>query len=439
MSGNNLQERIQREEEESYLDPTQVEEIIEEDADEAMDLSDDEGNLEGEDLEYEIDEEFSQAANELALSGSDIHVDEEGNIVLDMSNTSVGHFDKHGKSIFLVESHPTLPLIISGGEDEKAYLWTTNSHPPKLVAELGGQHESVVVGGFSPDGAYVVTGDMAGQIRVWRSLKRGQQWDFVGSISEVDEVTWISFHPKQPIFAFGSREGAVWVVNLDDFSNIAILMGHAEPTNAGVFVNVDNMDYLTLITVGDDGIICWDVYQSTANYTLRDKDLQNNLMWITVALSTSGKTIACGSADGHIALINVEKGTVLKVFDNTQLDSVELEERSIEALVWAPTAPILVVGNVKGDITLYDITTWNIRRTITAKDAITALKFIPGTTKLLSSDMAGGLVKWDILNGKEVWRGLGHYDGILGFTIQNEGKRIITAGDQGVSMIFEDE
>ncbi|VVT56532.1 uncharacterized protein SAPINGB_P005137 [Magnusiomyces paraingens] len=428
---------ILREEEESYLDPTQVDEIIDEDPnEEIMDVDDEAEDAGDADDQYEIEEE--DLAGELALAGNDIHIDEEGNLVLDMTNTSVGHFDKHGKSIFLIDSHPTLPLIISGGEDEKAYLWTTNSQPPKLVAELPGQKESVVAGGFSPDGGYVVTGDMEGQVRAWKSAKRGQQWDFVGSVQEVDEITWIVFHPKQPFFAFGSREGSVWVMSLDDFSNVAILIGHSQPTNAAVFANVDDMDSLTLITVGDDAIISWNVYQSTPNYSLREHDLQGNIAWISCALSGSGKTIACGSADGKVALINVERGTVLKVFDNTQNDSVELEERSVEALAWAPISPILAVGNVKGDITLYDVTSWNIRKTLALKDAITAIKFIPGSNKLLSSDMAGELVKWDVLSGRELWRGHGHFDGILGFTVQDNGKRVITAGDQGVSMIFED-
>lgn len=433
---------VQGTEEGSYIDSSQIDEVIEDndDLEDRMDLSDDDDDDNGE-ADFDPAEQYApeDISQDLALQGHDIHVDENGDIVLDLSNTSIGHFDKHGKSIFIVASHPTLPMIMSGGEDEKAYLWTTNSQPPKLVAELDGQKESVVCGGFSPDGQYVVTGDMEGQVRVWRSVKRGQQWDFVGSFSEVDEVTWISFHPKQPVFAFGSREGAVWVVNLDDFSSISVLTNHTMTTNAGVFVNTDDMDSLTLITLADDGIISWNAYQGTTNYTLREKDLQAPYGWITCALSPSGKTLACGSPDGIIALIGVEKGNVLKRFENTQSDAVEEEARSVEAIAWAPVSNALVTGNVKGDITVYDVPSWKIRKTLPAKDAITSLQFIPGSNKLISSDMAGGLIKWDIMSGKELWKGQGHYDGILGFTIQNGGKRIITAGDQGVSMIFDTE
>lgn len=419
---------------EIFIDESQIDEVVGDDGDEPMDEDDEDDD--GADLDIDQGE---YEGGELTL-GHDLTVDDEGNIVLDMANTSVGHFDKHGKSIFLVDSHPTLPLIISGGEDEKAYIWTTNSQPPKLVAELDGQNESVHVGGFSPDGAYVVTADMAGQVRVWRSVKRGQKWEFAGRISEVDEVTWLIFHPTQPFFAFGSQEGAIWVISLDDLSApVSILTGHSTPTNAGVFVDTNNMDTLTLITLGDESIISWNVYQSSPNYTLKGGELGNaEGGWITCALSASGKTVACGNADGHVAIVNVETGSIFKLFDNTKSDSVEMDERSVEAIVWAPKTPILVTGNVKGDITIYDVTKWSIRRTIPAKDAITSLKFIADSNVLVSSDMSGGIAKWDVLTGQELWRGHGHFDGILGFTVQDGGKRIITAGDQGVSMIFED-
>ena len=85
---------------------------------------------------------------------------------------------------------------MTGGGDDIAYLWTTNSDSPKVVATLDGQTESVIAGGFSFDGAFAVTGDMNGQIRVWKSVKRGQQWEFVDKIKEVEEIVWITLTPS---------------------------------------------------------------------------------------------------------------------------------------------------------------------------------------------------------------------------------------------------
>lgn len=416
--------KVQESEEDVYIDDSQIAETIAEDAHEDAPMDDEEG-----DDALELDDE-----------GHDIGVNEDGNIELDMTNNSSAYFDKHEDSIFLIASHPTLPMVMTGGGDDVAYLWTTNSDSPKLVAKLDGQTESVIAGGFSFDGAFAVTGDMNGQIRVWKAIKRGQQWEFVGQLKEVEEIVWITFHPSQPIFAFGAVDGSVWVYSLEPTLNsISVLMGHSMTTNSGVFYDTDNMDYLSLITIADDSIISWNAYTSTPNYTLRSGQLGGKEGWVTQSLAPSGKTIAVGCQTGHLALIGLANGNVLKQFDTTTSDSTEMEARSVEGIAWCQAMPILAVCNVQGEIILYDIVSWNVRRTLKVNDAVTSLKFLPGTTTLISSDLAGAVTKWDVRSGEQKWQGKGHYAGILGFATQNEGKRIITAGDEGVALIFNDE
>lgn len=415
------------EEEDAYIDDTQIAETVPEDENADAPMDDDEEGEAGEPMELEDD-------------GHDIGINDDGNIELDMSNNSSAYFDKHQDSIFLIATHPTLPMVMTGGGDDIAYLWTTNSDSPKVVATLDGQTESVIAGGFSFDGAFAVTGDMNGQIRVWRSVKRGQQWEFVDKIKEVEEIVWITFHPKQPIFAFGAVDGSVWVYSLEPtLSSVSVLMGHHLTTNAGVFFDVDNMDSLSLITIADDSIISWNAYTSTANYTLREGDLNNKTGWISQAVSITGKTIAVGSQAGFVALIALANGNVLKIFDTTTSDDVEMEARSVEGIAWCKAMPILAVGNVQGEVIVYDAATFNVRRVFKVKDAVTSLKFIPNTTLLVGSDLSGSITKWDVRSGEQKWEGKGHYAGVLGFVLQNEGKRIISAGDEGVALVFNHE
>lgn len=412
--------KIQESEEDVYIDDSQIAETVPEDPNGDAPMDDDE-------MEVEDD-------------GHDIGVNDEGNIELDMTNNSSGYFDSHEDSIFLIASHPTLPMVMTGGGDDVAYLWTTNSSSPKTVAKLDGHTESVIAGGFSFDGSFAVTGDMNGQIRVWKAIKRGQEWKFVGQVKEVEEIVWITFHPKQPIFAFGAVDGSVWVYSLEPtISSISVLMGHTMTSNSGAFFDTDNMDYLSLITIADDSIISWNAYTSTANYTLRKGDLSGNEDWVSQALSPSRKTIAVGCQNGSLALIGLANGNVLKIFDTTTSDETEMEARSVEGIAWCDSFPVLAVCNVQGEIILYDPVSWNVRRTLKVNDAVTSIKFLPGTTTLLSSDLAGAVTKWDVRTGEQKWQGKGHYAGILGFTVQNEGKRIVTAGDEGVALIFNVE
>lgn len=184
---------------------------------------------------------------------------------------------------------------------------------PKLVAELGGQTESVHVGGFSPDGTHVVTADMDGQVRVWRSVSRGQNGSLLEASTKLTKLPGL-FSILHNHFCLWFTRGCHLGYFFDDINTpVSILVGHSTPTSAGVFVDTDNMDTITLVTLGDESIISWNVYQGTPNYTLKDGDLGNaEGGWITCAASASGKTIACGNADGHVAIINIENGSILR-------------------------------------------------------------------------------------------------------------------------------
>ena len=86
--------------------------------------------------------------------------DEHETLEIDMSNNSWTYFDKHTDSIFTIFSHPKLPMVLTGGGDNTAYLWTTHTQPPRFVGEITGHKESVISGGFTADGKFVVTADM---------------------------------------------------------------------------------------------------------------------------------------------------------------------------------------------------------------------------------------------------------------------------------------
>lgn len=360
-------------------------------------------------------------------------------IEIDMSNNSSSYFDSHTDSIYLINSHHALPMVVTGGGDNMGYLWTTHSNPARLVTQLTGHNESVIAGGFTSNGEFLVTGDMTGQIRVWKSLSKGSKWQFYASVQEVEEIVWIKCHPNQNIFAVGASDGTVWCYALEpNLENIAVLSSHSLPTNGGVFVGTQDVDNLSLISISDDAtIVGWNVYMQTANYTLTPPQLHGEHPWVSLAISPSEKTLAVGSSDGTLAISSVENGSVLKLIDTVLSPDIELESRGVEAIAWSSsTLKILAVGNVAGEIQLYEVGTWKVRRTLKINDAVTKLEFVENSPILISSGMDGSLIKWDVRSGEQKWVGKGHNGGILGFAVQENGSRIITAGDEGVSLVF---
>ncbi|CAM9019919.1 unnamed protein product [Wickerhamomyces anomalus] len=364
----------------------------------------------------------------------------EDKIEIDMSNNSWGYFDKHEDSVFTVFSHPTLPLVVSGGGDNTVYMWTSHSQPPKFVQQIKGHKESIITGAFTGDGEFLITGDMAGKIMIHQSTKRGQVWKLYAELEEIEEIVWISAHPKQPVFAFGGADGSVWVYQITpSVEQIMSGFAHQSESTGGVFVNTDDLDALHLVTISTDGsIVGWNGFTGQAEFKLAETEFKGQqLPWITLSPQGNSNILAVGSNEGTLAIININNGTVLTTFRVVELkeDQEELDA-SIETITWSDSLPLIALGLVSGAVILFDAKTWRERHSILLEDAITKLEFVKGTPYLIGSSMNGKIYKWDARTGQEIFAGVGHNMGVLDFSVVENGNKLITAGDEGVSLIF---
>lgn len=405
-----------QEQEQEFVQVNEVEEVLEESA-EPEPVSD--------------DEELPEAHEDM----------EEDKIEIDMSNNSWTYFDKHDDSVFSVMAHPKLPLIATGGGDNTVYLWTSHTQPPKFVQQIKGHKESVITGGFTGDGEFLVTGDMAGKVMIHQASKGGQLWKLYGELEEVEEVVWITVHPTQPIFAFGAADGSVWVYQLTPtLEQIMSGFSHQSESTAGAFVNTEDIDSLTLVTVSTDGsIVGWNAYTATPYFKFTEDDFRGQkLPWVSVSRQPGSHIVACGSNEGTLAVVNVATGTLLTTFKVVELkeDQDELDG-SIESITWSDTLPLMALGLVSGSVILFDTKTWRERHSITLGEAVTKVHFIPQTPFLIGSSMNGKIYKWDARTGEELFVGVGHNMGIMDFAVVDSGAKLITAGDEGVSLVFQ--
>ncbi|KAK9454162.1 WD40-repeat-containing domain protein [Dipodascopsis uninucleata] len=390
----------------------------------------------------DADHEMSDASDGEDVDGEDEEAEE-----IDMSNNSTTYFDRHKDSIFMIATHPSLPLAVTGGGDDIGYVWTTHSVPPKLVTTLSGHTDSLISGGFTADGEWLVTGGMDGKIRIWRARSRGQKWEFKDSIEEVEEVTWLSFHPTQPIFAFGANDGSAWVYSLaSKVEQLCVLYGHSGVCTAGEFIPVAELasspdeEEINLVTIAEDGcLISWSIPAGVPNYRLDPSQFHFEAVWVSLKLHPTGTSVAIGSVDGKVSVIGLRTGSIIASIDVLEAagkaDMAD-EEKSIESLSWCDTMNILAVGMVAGLICLFDTGSWRLRRSLEVPEAVTKLEFVPGSTDLIVSSMDGVLLKFDARIGSETWKGTGHSSGILDFSIANSGHTIITASDEGVALVY---
>lgn len=401
----------------------------------------------------EVDQELAADDGEEPMDEDDEIEDDdipEESVQIDLSNNSVTYFDKHTDSVFTIFHHPSLPLVCSGGGDNLAHLWTSHSQPPKFAGSLQGHTESVIAGGFSSDGNLLVTADMTGKVIVHASQKGGSRWKLVSELQEVEEVIWLKCHPTIPgIFAFGATDGSVWCYQTDSNGSLEQLMSgfaHQEDCTAGEFINVDKGEnVLQFVTAATDGsIVGWNGFTGQQLFKISKEELKGlETPWVTLSAappSGNAAIVACGSNNGVLALINGNNGSVLHLSTVIELQPDQDDiMASVETISWSTKLPLMAVGLVCGNILIYDVATWRVRHKIELEDAVTKLLF--DNENLFASCINGKVYQFDPRSGQEKYVCLGHNMGILDFIIvkrdDENSTRLITAGDEGVSLVFD--
>ncbi|KIX09920.1 uncharacterized protein Z518_01001 [Rhinocladiella mackenziei CBS 650.93] len=449
------------------------------------DLADDD-LLDADDAAEEIPEDPDHPMDE------DENLEEEEEIQL--QNDSVAHFDNHTDSIFCIAQHPTNPsIVVTGGGDDVAYLFDasipesqTNSQlqderqsiPP--IQKFDGHTDSVNAASFTyPRGEYVVTAGLDGKLRAWKSDDAsGKRWTFMAEASEVQEINWVSACPdpdQENAIALGAGDGSVWVYQInaaDEASPLTIVQAfylHTASCTAGAWTP----DGKLLATVSEDGsLYVWDVFstgQAVVSFTAADQRFEVEGGLYIVACTSS--MVAAGGAEGHIKVVGLPQpadptsksakggsgGSRGPASSAGQiLASLQAQSDGVETLSFSsPPLNLLAAGSVDGSIALFDTAhRFAVKRHIKEAHedyAVVKVDFVRNPQRgwwiLTSAGMDGVVRRWDVRGGTaaasqgliDEWkghRGEGEGGGVLGFVQGGGGSRIVTAGDDGVALVF---
>lgn len=126
--------------------------------------------------------------------------------MLDEDDSKQGFFD-HKDSVFCVRICAQNPnLVLSGDGDDQAFLWDASTG--NRLHHLSGHSDSVIDGGFSPDGRFVATAGMDATVRVYHTHDGSLKHKLEGPASEIE---WMAWHPAGPVIAAGSKDETVWM------------------------------------------------------------------------------------------------------------------------------------------------------------------------------------------------------------------------------------
>ena len=303
------------------------------------------------------------------------------------------------------------------------------------------------------------------------------------------------------IFALGASNGSVWIYAVDagdESTPLQILQTyslHKSSCTAGAWTS----DGKLLATVSEDGsLYVWDVFgeaaasgiagnagsQAVLGLTSKDQRFAVEGGLVSVAIAPTNAFVVVGGAGGMIHVVGLPRLSAVST-SATQglkgggsknksgggkktggaegagaghsgqiLASLQLQGDSVETLAFsAQPLTLLAAGNVDGSIAIFDTAhRFAVRRHIKEAHegfAVVKVEFTPTPHgHLLTSCGLDGVVRrWDTRGGTaaseqglvQEWkghRGEGEKGGVLGF-VQGGGKKIITAGDDGVSLVFD--
>lgn len=392
------------------------------------------------------------------------------------------------------QSRPVLPPSYSGENQAQ-------STDLKHIFEIDGHTDSINALTFTlPNGDYLLSAGMDGQLRahsVAVSSSGEAKIAFTSNSQEVEEINWVSPCPSPTYpnaFALGASDGSVWVYTIDN-GELQIMQTyflHTGPCTAGAWTP----DGSLLATVSEDGSLnVFDVWglagakglvgengQTVVSLTGEDQRFTVEGGLFSVAVAPTGAYLACGGAQGAIKIVSLPRlsepaaqparrgaagksrgGQTETSTAGTILASLHTQADGVETLCFAP-APhqLLAAGSVDGSIGVYDCARgFALRKLLRGAHedfSVVKVEFVraaPGAAAgwlLTSCGMDGVVRRWDLRGatagtGGEIQsslvkefrghRGDGEGGGVLGFVQGETGERIITAGDDGVVLVFE--
>lgn len=152
-----------------------------------------------------------------------------------------------------------------------------------------------------------------------------------------------------------------------------------------------------------------------------------------IAFSSDGLKL-CEAQNDTVLVFDVAKGTVLKT----------LAHADVQCVAYSPNGKAIASGSYDGTVRIWDATTGKSTREITVPgdgitDAnVTALAFSPDGQTLATASL-GSVFLWDVAAGRRFLKLDGHALQVSSTSFSPDGKRLVSAGADGVAVVWDVE
>lgn len=166
---------------------------------------------------------------------------------------SILTFDRHKAAVFTCSLHPSKDWASTGGEDDMGYIWDINTG--EVIYEITGHKDTLINCTFNADGNYLVSGDMAGEVQVFK-LSDGikKVWEY-----SMGDMCWLKWHPNANVLMAGAESGEIYIWRIPS-GECKILPGQGEKCDSGELT----CDGKKLLAGYGNGVLrLWDIKTAT--------------------------------------------------------------------------------------------------------------------------------------------------------------------------------
>ena len=329
---------------------------------------------------------------------------------LTVENGSASNVSGSG-SVYTAEIEPAAAgmVAVSIADGAAGNNRVSNRYAVRYEPPLDGGEGSVLAVAYSPDGAFLVSGNADGTLQI-RSARSGET---IRTIAGHDGyVRSAAYSPDGSLIVSGSADGTVRVWNAETGEPL-----HTFETHTGVVYAVAfSPDGQTIASGGADSVI-----QLTDPHSgeLRMKLEGHTGNIRAIAFSPDGRTLASGGTDRIVRLWDARSGEPTA--------AMEGHSRAIYTVAFSPDGQTIASGCV-GTVRFWDVVAAGLKRAVGARGLVFSVAFSPDGQTLASGSRDGTLALWSAGNGRQKGSLEGHSGAVYAVAFSPDGQTLASGG-----------